>query len=559
MAGDLIAGQGDDGAVAISKAARSLHMQVVGLSGQGKSFFLEHLMRQDIKSGAGICLIDPHGDVYHHMVDWMARSRQHVGRKVHLINLAEGKWSVGLNPLARTTSPIHTRVGMMLAAFQVVWNDEESSGHKTLARLLRLVLRTLAEAGLSVREAPLVANAAYINVRKMIVASLDDQTLTDAWDEIDALTSSERTNQFTAVQNRLRALVETPVIKSMLGETKNVLNFTTCMQRGDIVLVNLAHKDQIEPQAAQLLGALITAEMFLAAFAREESEAQRQPFYAYIDECGDFLNPTIVKALDQTRKYGLHYVLSHQRLAQLGDTKADPIRKGIMGGAQTKAVFIQEDEEDTHELGMLLFGKEFNFELPKESMIKPAVVGYERDHVHGEAISETRGSGSSSGTSIAEGLSAGLSMADIDNPTPIISEGLTNVEGVFEGRSESVSQGRVQSRQEVLVPILEDLPTALFSKDELTHLAAMEVRKLVPRTGYLYSAETRKAVKFQTPDVEIAQPTVQQLDDFYARVVKEPTCRLADEMEVEIGLRRDSILRGHGLDDGDDGFIQSLE
>jgi hypothetical protein len=38
-------------------------MHVMGASGQGKSKFLEHCIREDILAGHGVCLIDPEGDL----------------------------------------------------------------------------------------------------------------------------------------------------------------------------------------------------------------------------------------------------------------------------------------------------------------------------------------------------------------------------------------------------------------------------------------------------------------------------------------------------------------
>src|ERR1022692_4531626 len=42
----------------------STHMHVVGATNVGKSFFLEGIIKQLIVQGHGICLLDPHGDLY---------------------------------------------------------------------------------------------------------------------------------------------------------------------------------------------------------------------------------------------------------------------------------------------------------------------------------------------------------------------------------------------------------------------------------------------------------------------------------------------------------------
>ena len=41
------------------------HMHVLGATGVGKSFFLEGVIKSLILEGEGVCLIDPHGDLYH--------------------------------------------------------------------------------------------------------------------------------------------------------------------------------------------------------------------------------------------------------------------------------------------------------------------------------------------------------------------------------------------------------------------------------------------------------------------------------------------------------------
>ena len=44
----------------VSASARTAHLCVIGLSGKGKSKFLEHCLYQDVATGQGCGLIDPH-------------------------------------------------------------------------------------------------------------------------------------------------------------------------------------------------------------------------------------------------------------------------------------------------------------------------------------------------------------------------------------------------------------------------------------------------------------------------------------------------------------------
>jgi DNA helicase HerA-like ATPase len=49
--------------VVLAPEERQRHLYIVGQTGTGKSTLLLNLMAQDIASGAGLALLDPHGDL----------------------------------------------------------------------------------------------------------------------------------------------------------------------------------------------------------------------------------------------------------------------------------------------------------------------------------------------------------------------------------------------------------------------------------------------------------------------------------------------------------------
>ncbi|OAO03121.1 hypothetical protein A8B75_00995 [Sphingomonadales bacterium EhC05] len=546
-------GQGIEGPVSLSKEARDVHTHVIGLSRQGKSYFLEHLIRQDIEQGAGVCVIDPHGELYGHMVAWCAANDMHRRRRIHLINPAAGKWSVGFNPLAHDDAFVDARVGAMIEACQKVWEDTESTGHKTLAKLLKMVFTTLAYHQLSVQEAALLTSLQYVDTRKRLVEATGDQALIDSWGELDGLKTQDFVQRFEAVNNRLFDLTRNPGVSSMMAQTEDVIDFKTCMDRGDIILVNLAHRGRIPPSVSQTVGALITADLFHSAQCRDIEKAKQRPFYCYIDECGDYLNETIVKGLDQTAKFGLHYVLSHQRLSQLGARRDDPIRNGVMGGAQSKIVFLQDDADTTSEVGDLLFGKDYDLERPKEVLIKPTVIGYSREWLEAEGAAVGTFSGSSSGFMSGEGL--GLSLAQVQGAAAV------DFSSESSGQSESYSSGnssiRSNSRHEALIPILEDMPGGVYSLDEEKHKGMIQIRLLKKRQAFAYRADDRKAHQFVTADLLPAAPTFEQLDDFYAVIeAREKSAKPVAEVELAAAKRREQLLIGRKDKDlGTDDFF----
>src|SRR5882762_7955328 len=56
--------------VFITPRQLSTHMQVVGSTGLGKSYYLEGIIKSLILQGHGVCVIDPHGDLYHRLLDF---------------------------------------------------------------------------------------------------------------------------------------------------------------------------------------------------------------------------------------------------------------------------------------------------------------------------------------------------------------------------------------------------------------------------------------------------------------------------------------------------------
>lgn len=544
MAADPFAvslGHGEDGVLSWSKDARDVHMQVVGLSRQGKSYFLEHLIRQDIKNGAGVCVIDPHGELFGNLVDWCAANEMHRTRRIHLISPADGKHAVGFNPLSFNDRYINARVSSMIDACQKVWDDSESTGHRTLAKLLKMVFTTLAYHQLSLREATLLTSLEHSEIRDRLVSETGDPILIDNWREMAKLRPNDFVQRFEAVNNRLFDLTRSEGVAQMLGQTEDVLDFKTCMDNGHVVLVNLAHMGRIPPSVAQTVGALITADLFHAAQCRDIATAKENPFYCYIDECGEYLNETIVKGLDQTAKFGLHYVLSHQGIDQLGAEPSDPIRRGVMRGAQNKIVFLQDDDTSAREFADLLFGKEFDLERPKDVLIKPTVVGFTREWLHSEA--ESHGSFQGMADGFSNGMSAGTSMMDIDGATATVFEGSSGGSSWME--SSGTTSGFSQGRSEALIPILEDRAGGTYTLEDLRHESVVKIRLLQKRQAFAYRADDRNARQFATANVFPAMPSPEQITAFFKSIRdREGSVKSILSVEKAVNDRRALLLQG---------------
>src|SRR5689334_20795686 len=64
--------------VILKQELRPTHLAIIGLSGVGKSYLIENLIRQDIQHGTGFVLFDVHGDLAESVVAYLAgRASKH--------------------------------------------------------------------------------------------------------------------------------------------------------------------------------------------------------------------------------------------------------------------------------------------------------------------------------------------------------------------------------------------------------------------------------------------------------------------------------------------------
>ena len=84
----------------ISEEDRATHFYIVGASGTGKSKFLEFLIREDIKKGNGLGVIDPHGDLVEALLCLI--EEKYVERTIYF-NPGDPNYVLLWNPLKRSS------------------------------------------------------------------------------------------------------------------------------------------------------------------------------------------------------------------------------------------------------------------------------------------------------------------------------------------------------------------------------------------------------------------------------------------------------------------------
>lgn len=496
----------------LSERDRSTHMQIVGATGAGKSKMMEWMIREDILSRRGICLIDPHASLYHDLLKWMSWKR--LDRKVILFDPGEEGWVFSFNPLHKTGVDLSFQMDSMVRACAKVWGDADLDQTPLLKRCLRDIFYVLAEKDLTLVEALHLINETDSVIRQSLTEDISDEYTRTQWQSFNRMKPREFRDMFASTQNRLIEFLGSERMRRIFGQKSNTVDFRRIMDEGYIVLVNLSWGRSISPQNARMLGTLLINDLFTAARGRPEGS---RPFYLYIDEFSEFANEDTAQILDQCRKWGLHLVMAHQHLNQLKGV-SEKLYYSVLTNAKTKLVFGGLTPEDAEILAKQIFMGEFNINEIKHELKSRKVMDYRLEwltvlshsHSEGTSWSETSGESSSQGVSTGSGESesASLSPNQID---PVVISTVSANDGQFQssGSFSSSSVGGSQmdtygeSNVPMLMPILgEEVSSVQFrSLEEQLYRAMALMINQTTRYGLL-KMPSQKVMAMQAPKVE---------------------------------------------------------
>ncbi len=552
-----LGGLGKNKTLRLTDEERSRHVHVIGASGTGKSKMLESMIRQDITAGRGLCLIDPHGTLADAVLQWCAATGMQDFRRIHVVEPSELGWCAGFNPL-RTDGLTETavRVDAMVAACAQVWGGENANATPLLKKCLRAVFYALTVRGLTLAEAPLLTNSSSL-ARRRLIADLPDPIFDAVWRDFEALPQRMFFEQFSSTNNRLLEFLSSPIVRRIVGQKDGALDLKAVMDGNEIVIVNLASKGALSADNARLLGTLLTSELFLQALERDPAAAKAHPFTLYVDECYDFLTSDIERMLDQTRKFGLHLVLSHQRLGQLRE-RSEGIYNGVMTGGQTKVVFGGLTDDDAEVMAREIMRSTFDLERPKHVLDKPVVVGEEAVWLGAESWTNSSTVGVSTGGNSGSGAGFGssqtltesyaapgfLSRGALTGTTEVMGTSANQSEFSGSSWSETASRGeaRTTGRAQTLQSIRQVMPTAVYSLEELQHQAILKLREL-PNRAAIVRRRGKPPVQIRTAEIRPALASPERVQAFLQTArVKSPYVIEAGQADAEVASRSGGSL-----------------
>lgn len=449
------------GPIWLSPENRRTHMHVIGSSGSGKSKFLEWMIRGDLQNRQGLCLIDPHGELYNAVLAYAAHHA--LRRKIILLNPSAGEPVIGFNPFCRVkTADVSVQVDRRIIATLHAWNVKTPDQTPTLERTLRLIYTVMIEQDLALPQMQHLLDFDAQEVRDHLVAKLQNPLIQREWHELRKLRAKDWRDEILSAKNRLFRFLCSQSLTRFMGLSGRPLDLISVMNTGAILLVNLKPSDQLSHENARVFGALLVNELFEAAVRRAEySGGGKIPaFYLYIDEFQNFVSLDIADMLDQVRKFGLFAVLAHQRFGQLDENVID----AALTNCRIKAVFGGLPVLNARQMAEELFIRELDPQRIKVAIYQTKFwPTYTRDKVYtkgrahgssfGYSTNSTTGSqsGSASGNFFQPGDWFGTELAGTSSVSSFGSSqmsGFGSTEGESHADSESVAD----------IPILLPVP-----------------------------------------------------------------------------------------------------
>ncbi len=314
----------------LTREERERHVYIVGKSGSGKSTTLFNLAMADIRSGEGVAVIDPHGDLAEDILDSIPRSRIN---DVCYLDAGETEYPIGFNP-ATKIAPARRALATsgIVTAFKHLWSDSWGP------RLEHFLYHGVA-ALISREHATLIDLARlYTNdhFRERVVGRVTDPETLRFWqEEFPSYAKSLRSEAIAPILNKVGQIAASPQLRLILGQVAPRFDLAFAMNGRRILIANLA-KGTIGEQAANLLGSLLVSHLQLIALERGTLlPHERVPFFVHVDEMQTLSSDAFASLLSEARKFALHFCLGNQFTDQLSSA----VRSAVIGNAGTLIVF----------------------------------------------------------------------------------------------------------------------------------------------------------------------------------------------------------------------------
>lgn len=318
---------------------RLRHFYTIGQTGTGKTNILKNMIIQDIKSGEGVCMIDPHGSDIQDVLAQIPKERY---EDVIYFDPAYTARPMALNMLeydVRFPEQKTFVVNELFSIFQKLYGGNPESMGPMFEQYFRnatmLVIEDPESGSTLLEVSRVMSDKAF---RDLKLSRCKNPVVVQFWTEIAEKAGGEAAlaNIVPYIVSKFDVFLANEIMRPVIAQEKSSFNFRQIMDEKKILLVNLS-KGRLGEINSSLIGLIIVGKILMAALSRVDSlgDTNMPPFYLYIDEFQNVTTNSISTILSEARKYKLSLNVAHQFIAQLDES----IKNSVFGNVGSMAVF----------------------------------------------------------------------------------------------------------------------------------------------------------------------------------------------------------------------------
>ena len=313
---------------------RRRHVYIIGKTGVGKSELLKEMIKQDIKAGYGVCVMDPHGDLIDDTLRYIPPER---AEDVIYFDPSDNSRPMGLNLLeAKTEDQKHFITTSIINLMYKLYDPQRTGiiGPRFEHAVRNAMLTVMYEEGATfVEVVRILQDPKYV---QELLPKVQDPIIRRYWtDQIAQTSDFHKSEVLDYIVSKFGRFVTNKTMRNIIGQSISAFNFRECMDKGKILLINLS-KGKLGEENSNFLGLVLIPKILVAAMSRQEiPEDKRRDFYLYVDEFQNFATPDFATILSEARKYHLNLTVANQFIGQMDEE----VKNAIFGNVGTLISF----------------------------------------------------------------------------------------------------------------------------------------------------------------------------------------------------------------------------
>jgi len=320
--------------VHITAKDRMRHTYIIGKTGVGKSELLKEMVKQDIKAGYGVCVIDPHGDLVEDVLRYIPPER---AEEVIYFDPSDTQRPMGLNIMeAYSEEQKHFITTAIINLMYKLYDPQRTGiiGPRFEHAVRNAMLTVMSEPGTTfVEVVRVLTDPKYV---QEILPKVQDPIVRRYWtDQIAQTSDFHKSEVLDYIVSKFGRFVTNKTMRNIIGQSKSAFDFRKVMDEGKILLINLS-KGKLGEENSSFLGLVLVPKILVSAMSRQEvPEEARRDFYLYVDEFQNFATPDFATILSEARKYHLALTVANQFIGQM----EEEVKNAVFGNVGTLISF----------------------------------------------------------------------------------------------------------------------------------------------------------------------------------------------------------------------------